>query len=184
MSSVGKALCSGVMIALLLPTNGQCEGEKPDTPVHLLVPAYFYPAGPALKDWKQLFDAAGTVPLAAIVNPDSGPGKRADVNYKEIFSRAKNSKLTLLGYVTLSYGKRPISAVKADVDSWLYFYPEVHGIFFDEQPSQPEFAPFALEVFAYVRGKLGRGLMVTNPGVPCARISRRARRPGRLPVRA
>ena len=168
MSPFRKSIWPGLVVALLYVTNGQCQDEKPAAPVRLLIPAYFYPAGSALKDWKRLFEAARTVPLAAIVNPDSGPGKRADANYKDIFSRARNTKLTLLGYVTLSYGKRPISAVKADVDSWLYFYPEVQGLFLDEQPSQPEFAPFALEVFAYVRGRLGNGLMVTNPGVPCA----------------
>jgi Spherulation-specific family 4 len=156
-------------IAVSAWLNSACAQDQPAQPLRLLVPAYFYPSGDGLKDWKRLLDAAAKTPIAAIVNPDSGPGKRRDPNYKELLRLAKGSKITLVGYVTLSYGQRPLSAVKADVDSWLLFYPEIRGIFFDEQPSQAELAPFALESFAYVRTKLGGGLMVTNPGVPCAR---------------
>lgn len=50
-----------------------------------------------------------------------------------------------------------------------YFYPDVNGIFFDEQPSQPEQAAFALESFAYARAKIDQALLVTNPGTVCAR---------------
>jgi hypothetical protein len=149
--------------------NSAYSQDRPAQPVRLLVPAYFYPSGDGLKGWKRLLDAAAKTPIAAIVNPDSGPGKRQDASYKELFRLAKGSKITLVGYVTLSYGQRPLSAVKADVDSWLFFYPDIQGIFFDEQPSQAELAPFALESFTYARTKLGGGLMVTNPGVPCAR---------------
>ena len=155
-------------VAVSASLNSACAQDRPAQPIRLLVPAYFYPADDGLKDWKRLLDAAAKTPIAAIVNPDSGPGKRQDANYKELFRLARGSKITLVGYVTLSYGQRPLSAVKADVDSWLLFYPEVQGIFFDEQPSQAELAPFALESFAYARTKLGGGLMVTNPGVPCA----------------
>jgi hypothetical protein len=79
------------------------------------------------------------------------------------------SNTTLLGYVTLSYAQRPISAIKADIDSWLHFYPDVQGIFFDEQPSQAEHVAFAAECFAYARQRIANGTFVSNPGVPCAR---------------
>jgi hypothetical protein len=55
------------------------------------------------------------------------------------------------------------------MDSWLYFYPDVRGIFFDEQPSAPELAGFAVEAFAYARTKIADPVLVTNPGTVCAR---------------
>lgn len=65
--------------------------EKEAASVRLLVPACFYPAGEGLTAWKRMMKSAAEAPIAAIVNPDSGPGK------------------------------------KADIDSWLHFYPEVQG---------------------------------------------------------
>jgi hypothetical protein len=138
-------------------------------PTRLLVPAYFYPAGDGLKTWQTLLASAAKVPTVAIANPDSGPGKSADPNYAALFKLARGSKATVVGYITLSYGKRPLSAVKADVDSWLHFYPDVAGIFFDEQPSAPELAGFAVEAFAYARAKITDAVLVTNPGTVCAR---------------
>jgi hypothetical protein len=112
--------------------------------------------------------SASATPIVAIANPGSGPGRRVDENYVQLFRLAKTSKLPLIGYVTLSYANRPLSAVKADVDRWLNMYPEIRGIFFDEQPSQPELAPFAIECFGYARAKIERALIVTNPGTRCA----------------
>ncbi|MBS0265945.1 MAG: spherulation-specific family 4 protein [Planctomycetes bacterium] len=158
-------LCSVIVSVCGAPVARAAESP----PVRLLVPAYFYPSGAGKTAWDKLLDSAARTPIVAIVNPDSGPGKRADDNYREIFRRAAQTPLQLIGYVTLSYAQRPVSAVKADIDSWLYFYPEVQGIFFDEQPSSAEQAAFAIECFAYARQRLGSGRIVTNPGVPCAR---------------
>jgi hypothetical protein len=141
---------------------------SPGPTVRLLVPAYFYPAGDGLKAWKRLIDSASLAPVAAIVNPDSGPGKSLDDSYAQLFRIAKGSKIILIGYVTLSYGKRPISAVKADVDSWLQVYPDIRGIFFDEQPSNPEGVAFATECFTYARSRIDDPVLVTNPGTRCA----------------
>lgn len=157
----------GVTALLLLGFATFTHAAEPT--VRLLVPAYFYPAGEGLSAWKQLIATSSKAPVVAIVNPDSGPGKRVDDNYSGLFKLAKGSPIRLIGYVTLSYGKRPISAVKADIDSWLYFYPDTQGIFFDEQPSAAELAPGALECFAYARQKFPHGPLVSNPGTPCAR---------------
>lgn len=143
--------------------------EPKDEPIRILVPAYFYPAGEGLAAWKKMIASAAQTPITAIVNPGSGPGKRIDPAYVEVFRLAKPSKIRLIGYVTLSYARRPIAAVKADIDSWLQFYPEIAGIFFDEQPSQADQANFAREAFAYARQNIAQGAIFSNPGVPCAR---------------
>jgi hypothetical protein len=163
------ALALAALIVATPASLPRAADPAPDALPRLLVPAYFYPAGDGLKAWKVLLDSAAKVPTVAIANPDSGPGKAADPNYVELFRLARGSKATVIGYVTLSYGKRPLSAVKADVDSWLYFYPDVGGIFFDEQPNGPEQAAFAVEAFAYARSKITRPVLATNPGVVCAR---------------
>jgi hypothetical protein len=155
----------GALAIGLLLSSTACAA---DPPVRLLVPAYFYPAGEGLKAWERLIASAAKAPIVAIVNPGSGPGTAVDANYRTVFERARGSKITLIGYVTLGYAKRPVAAVNADVDRWLTFYPEVQGIFFDEQPSGAEGAPFAAECFAYARRKIRDARIVSNPGVVCA----------------
>ncbi len=154
--------------ALGLLFVGAGPAERPA--VRLLVPAYFYPAGEGLKDWSRLIASAERTPIVAIVNPASGPGPRVDPNYAEVFRKAKGTKVVLIGYVTLGYAKKPASAVKAEVDRWLDLYPDIRGIFFDEQPSGAADSAAVRESLAHARARLGRSaLLVTNPGVPCAR---------------
>ncbi len=125
-------------------------GADPEEPVlGLLVPAYIYPGSEGLKDWDRLIAAADRVPIIAIVNRDSGPGKHVDQNLLAVLERARRSKLMMIGYVPLKYARRPVALVKADVDGWLSLYPGVlSGIFFDEQPSGPEGVAFVAECAA------------------------------------
>jgi len=137
------------------------------TPPHLLVPAYFYPVGEGMKSWETLLDSASKAPIVAIVNPASGPGKKVDPNYTTVFTKGKESKATLIGYITLSYAKRPLAEVLAEVDRWIEFYPQIRGIFFDEQPSDAKNLPFSLQAFAHARKKIDKALVISNPGTNC-----------------
>jgi hypothetical protein len=136
--------------------------------LRFLVPAYFYPAEGGLKHWDRLLDAAAHVPVVAIVNPASGPGRKADPNYLKIITRAKKTPITLLGYVPTSFGKRSLDDVKADVDRWVRLYPSIAGIFFDEQPSGAGQVDYQAALHAYVRARKGMRLVVSNPGTVCA----------------
>jgi hypothetical protein len=141
----------------------------PEAPrAQLLVPAYFYPAGARAKDWDRLFAAADKVPVMAIVNPASGPGKAVDDNYATVFARARRSSITLLGYVSTNYAKRPLGDVKADVDTWLALYPNVKGIFVDQQASAADAIDYYDALYKYVRTARKLRLVVTNPGTICA----------------
>jgi hypothetical protein len=132
------------------------------------VPAYFYPGGNGAKEWDNLLAAADRVPVVAIVNPASGPGRRVDPNYTAIFERAAKAKhLTLIGYVTTSYAKRPAEEVVAEVDQWLRFYPEIQGIFFDEQASGAEHVEYQARLYDHVRTARKLKLVITNPGTTC-----------------
>lgn len=156
------------MSALWTLSVSPLSAEEASAKVRLLVPAYFYPAGEGLQEWERLIESSTTAPIVAIVNPGSGPGKRVDRNYTRVFDLAKDRPITLVGYVTLSYAQRPLSTVKADIDSWLYFYPQIRGIFFDEQPSGDEQVSFANECFAYAKKTIKDALIVSNPGTVCA----------------
>jgi hypothetical protein len=145
------------------------RAEPASPPVRLLVPAYFYPVGKGKGEWDQLLAAADQTPIVAIVNPASGPGRRVDPNYSAIFGRAAKAKqLTLIGYVTTSYTKRPVAEVKAEVDRWLEFYPAIQGVFFDEQASGAEHVAYHAELYEHVRTARKLKLVVTNPGTTCA----------------
>lgn len=155
---------------LAVAAGGTALGAPPAQPTaRLLVPAYFYPAGDGLRAWDRLIAASDKVPIVAIANPASGPGKQADDNYRDVLARARRSKLSLIGYVDLGYAKRPAQGVKADVDQWLALYPGVlDGIFFDQQPSGAEQVPFVAECFAHARKRIKEARIVSNPGTVCA----------------
>ena len=147
--------------------NAQEKAES-SPHVRLLVPAYFYPAGDGLKHWDRLLAAADKVPVVAIVNPASGPGKKADANYVKLLERARKTKITLIGYVSTSYGKRTLDEVKADVERWLQLYPHsITGVFFDEQASGADKVDYYAALRTHVRNNSKLGLVVTNPGTVC-----------------
>lgn len=162
-----RAAAAAALLALGAFAPADRAADPKATPVRLLVPAYFYPAGEGLAAWKRLVASADRAPIVAVVNPDSGPGRRADENYRAVFRLIRGSRLTPIGYVTLGYGKRPAARVKAEVDRWLALYPDVRGVFFDEQPSGADLVPFARECFAHARARFPGGVVVSNPGTAC-----------------
>jgi Spherulation-specific family 4 len=133
----------------------------------LLVPFYIYPGGDGRKEWQRLIDAASKVEIVAIANPNSGPGSERNIDYTAIFSEASNHGITLVGYVSTDYGNRPHAEIKNDVDTWLRFYPQVRGFFFDQQPSESRNATQFAELRDFVKRKISDSLVITNPGVPC-----------------
>ena len=134
----------------------------------LLVPAYFYPAGPGLKHWEELIDAAAHVPIVAVANPGSGPGEDLNPDYRMVVGRASRRGVTVIGYIGTNYAHRPRLEVEADVDRWTRFYPEIQGIFFDAQASDVGHVDDYAIFREFVRKKIHRALVVTNPGTLCA----------------
>lgn len=158
-------------IALTCAANAQEPMGQAPPGLQLLVPAYFYPAGNGAKEWDQLIAAADRAPIVAIVNPASGPGRRGDPNYTAVLKKAAKAKhLTLIGYVSTSYAKRPLEEAQADVDQWLKFYPNIQGIFFDEQASGAEQVDYYTTLYKHVRETHKLQLVITNPGTACAEV--------------
>jgi Spherulation-specific family 4 len=135
--------------------------------LRLLVPAYIYPGGEGRREWQRLFDAAAKVEIIAIANPNSGPGEASNPDYHSTFTEANIRGIKLVGYVSTDFGRRPQADVKKDVDTWLIFYPQVRGFFFDQQPRDGQYAAQFAELRDYARRKLLDAIVVTNPGIPC-----------------
>lgn len=104
----------------------------------ILIPFYIYPNNPYSDVVCQRFFAAlrkyNSVPVIAVINPTNGPGTVVDGNYTAFIRLAKAAGATIVGYVSTDYAGVSESAVKADIDKWLELYPQIDGIFLDEQP--------------------------------------------------
>jgi Spherulation-specific family 4 len=135
--------------------------------LRLLVPSYIYPAGEGRKEWQRLIDAASKVEIVAIANPNSGPGTDRNLDYDAIFTEASSHGITLVGYVSTDYGKRPQAEIQNDVETWVRFYPQVRGFFFDQQPSESRGATQFTELREFVKRRIPDPLVITNPGIAC-----------------
>jgi hypothetical protein len=135
--------------------------------LRLLVPAYIYPVGEGLKDWQRLFEAASKVEIVAIANPNSGPGNERNLDYAAIYTAASKQGITLVGYVSTDYCRRPQAEIKNDVDTWVHLYPQIRGFFFDQQPPDGRDAVRFAELRDYAKRKIRDPLVITNPGTLC-----------------
>ena len=80
--------------------------------LQLLVPAYFYPAGPGLKAWQHLIEAASKIKIVAIANPNSGPGDQRNGDYYLVLQAASDKGIRVVGYVSTDYGNRRLPEVR------------------------------------------------------------------------
>lgn len=135
--------------------------------LQLLVPAYFYPAGPGLQAWQRLIEAASKIKIVAIVNPSSGPGDHRIADYASILPAAREKGVRVVGYVSTGYGKRRLFEVKHEIDRWVEFYPQISGFFFDQQSIEARDLTFYTEIRDYARKKIKNALVIDNPGALC-----------------
>lgn len=130
-----------------------------------IVPLYSYPT---TSYWAAIIAAKNshpTVPVVAIVNPNSGPGTSVDSNYTTGIANLQAAGITVIGYVYTSYGSRAQADVQDDINAWKSFYPSVTGIFFDEMANDNNTTHVAYyqSLDGYARSK-GFTYTVGNPG--------------------
>jgi hypothetical protein len=135
--------------------------------LQLLVPAYIFPAGDGRKEWDRLIEAAAKVKVVVIANPNSGPGAEANADYYAIFSEASRAGVTLVGYVSIDFGKRAQADIEKDIQTWLELYPQIRGFFFDQQPPDAKHVERFLKLRDLAKRKLPDALLITNPGIVC-----------------
>jgi hypothetical protein len=136
-TTLGTMRCHAQDAAALVAQQQRFD-ELARQPTGLLIPLYLYPANIHTNAvYNRLIDLKKShprVPVWVILNPASGPGMQPDANYTKAIDRLRGAGVMVLGYVSTEYGKRSMSAMLADLDTWRKFYPRVHGAFFDEMP--------------------------------------------------
>ncbi|MFD4138157.1 spherulation-specific family 4 protein [Streptomyces sp. NBC_00390] len=127
----------------------------------LLVPYYEHPA--ARPDaWDAVVAAAPRL-YGVILNPASGPGAAPDPAFAAVAGRLRAAGVRVLGYADTDYGRRPHSAVVADLLRHRTWYG-TDGAFLDQVSSGPEALDHYRRLQIAVRA-VGAATLVLNHGV-------------------
>src|ERR1700740_740827 len=117
--------------------------SKIDSPTGIMVILYTHPTDASWAELVRARESHPSVPLLAVVNPGSGPGRALEPSYVSgigslqaagvsgIGSR-QAAGVSVIGYVHPSRASRPLAEVEADVASYQAWYPSLDGIFIDE----------------------------------------------------
>ena len=127
----------------------------------ILVPSYFYPRPGG--DWARMEAAASRVPLTAILNPNSGPGKAVDPTYTAAVARLHAAGGHVVAYVSTDYGKRPAAQVHDDMARYAEFYP-VDGFFLDEMANDAAHVDHYAALYRHAKSLKATHRVIGNPG--------------------
>ena len=154
----------GLIAGLLLGCLNGTAFAAGSTATSLVVPSYFNATG-SVANWNSLVTSARKVPTTAILNPNSGPGVKEDPNYAAAVAKLRAAGGKVLGYVSTSYGKRSLSAVVADINTYVALY-KVDGFFIDEMTSDSQMShiQFYQSIYNYIKGLNATYSVTANPG--------------------
>ena len=135
----------------------------------VLVPSYFYPGtggpGGAGDGWAAMTSAASTVPITAILNPNSGPGSAADANYQNAITNLENAGGKVVAYVFTDYGNAPQSTVMTEVSTYITQYGSlIDGFFLDGMSTDPARVPYYTTLYSDIKALGPTYQVVGNPG--------------------
>ena len=137
----GRVFCLAVLVTLIF---GSVVAAVPGTAFAasgltfgnsgLAIPLYTYPCFTTTQcTWTNVIQARQaypSVPLLAVINPNSGPGRSKDPDYVQGIKNLQAAGVVVLGYVWTGYGRVSLSKVESQVSSYTNWY-SVNGIFFD-----------------------------------------------------
>lgn len=132
-----------------------------------IVPLYTYPSDPSWDALVTARQAHPTVRVVAVVNPNNGPGTSRIAAFTTGIAKLAAADVRVIGYVATGYTARGVAAVQADIDRWKTFYPQIAGIFFDEQSNKAADVDFYRTVSQYAKAA-GLPFTVGNPGADTA----------------
>lgn len=153
-----------LVAAIAAPGTAAACDDRPGT----IVPLYSYPSEGT---WTTLIDAKKrhpSVPVVAIVNPASGPGVAPDPEYLAGISRLRDAGVVPIGYVTTSYAGRTPDSVRAEIDLYRAWYPQLQGMFLDEMSNVEGLESYYRDLSEYSK-KVGFQRTVANPGTSTLR---------------
>ncbi|WP_415281067.1 spherulation-specific family 4 protein [Candidatus Nitrososphaera sp. FF02] len=166
------ALDGGEMPKALSPVTVTTFPVRSASYPGIYVPLYKYPD---LQNpdgvWNTLFAAKRDHPsllFVVTVNPSSGPGQEKNPVYADAISELKKSGVEhILGYIPTDYSRqdtgRTIDELKALIDRYRGWYPEINGIMFDEMHADANQLAFYSELAAHARAQ-GIEFIRANPG--------------------
>lgn len=128
----------------------------------IVVPLYTYP-GTTWDTVASVKTAHPGVPIVAVINPNSGPGSSYDGNYYSGIAKLKSAGVTVIGYVHTSYTGRPLTAIQSDINAYKNWYPNLQGIFFDEESNTAGNEGYYSSASSYAKST-GFSFTVGNPG--------------------
>jgi hypothetical protein len=162
----GKGIFVAATIAILmlgfLPTAIRPAAAAAPASTGLIVPLYAYPTDSSWSALIQAKEAYPSVPIIAVINPDSGPGSSPDPNYVAGIASLKDAGITVVGYVATNYASVSLSTVDAWMSAYKSWY-NVNGIFFDMMSNSQAEAGYYSSATDYAYS-IGLGLTVGNPG--------------------
>ncbi len=168
-------VCSMALAAIHVAVADDTKSDRKPT-TKLLIPAYFYPAGEGLKTWNRLIDSHAPedhIEIVAIANINSGNvGTTIDSNYADVIGRAAKKGLTVIAYITSDYanahGVASLETAKENVKNWFKLYPQLQGVFIDEQTSDGvAIASYYEPLRKHIRSINPKALVIGNPGNNC-----------------
>lgn len=140
--AASKAVSSGWEVLTFSATGGSSAVQCVPTSSQragLIYPIYSDPPSGIYSGLITLMASNPNVPVVVILNPNSGPGSSASAAYTTAIGQLQAAGAVVLGYVETGYGiqnhdftPQNETTIKADVSSWVSFYPAIQGIFFDE----------------------------------------------------
>jgi len=162
---LGKAIVIVSISFLLLFSGGlflSASALSKTSTTGIVVPLYTYPTDKSWSSLVKVKQSYPSVPIIAIINPNSGVGSSKDSSYVSGVKLLQSAGIIVLGYVHTSYGSRSASSLEKEISEYRSWYG-VNGIFFDEMSSSGSTLGYYTTLANYVKS-LQLSMTMGNPG--------------------
>jgi Spherulation-specific family 4 len=172
-----------ISVLILMVVAGIIGSPAPVTAggIGVLVPAYFYPGtggpGGSGDGWAAMANAASTIPVTAIFNPNSGPlPGPPDSNYVNAMTGLESQGGTVVAYIPSGFGSTLLGnpttpgTIEYDVNTYITQYGSlIKGFFIDQvnlqMNSTTNTLPYYQSIYNYIKSQ-GSYTVIGNPGSP------------------
>jgi hypothetical protein len=172
MRRIVAGLITGLVVAAVFSVSPPASASVQ------LVPSYFYPTGNP-NPWNVMcgsMSKSGSGSIA-ILNPASGPGRRANPAYAAALADCHLDGQRVIGYVATRDTRQSIAKLEKEIDAYFSFYPTIDGIFLDNMAQVPTarasckrctmtVEAYYSMLYVHVHDKGPNVTVFANPGAP------------------
>lgn len=151
LAAVLAAAAGAVAVRLATGSRSVCQ--------EAFVPAYFYPGA----GWTQAITSKPPPSIMILDVTSSGAGSSPNRNYQAAVKRAQGAGITIMGYSSTDYARRPAAAVEADVSHYRSWY-HVTDVFLDEASSDGGATAYYQRLTSYIHDVNPGSKVMLNPG--------------------